>query len=328
MSNVELPQGTHFQQAGKRVLEVERNALAQLDQYINEDFSRACEKIFQCRGKIVVMGVGKSGHIGRKIAATLASTGTPAFFVHPTEAGHGDLGMVGSGDIVLAISNSGESDEMLSLIPMLKRQHIPLICMSSNPDSRIGKVSDIHLCIKVAEEACPLGLAPTTSTTATLVMGDALAVALLEARDFTREDFARSHPGGTLGRKLLLRVSDIMHTGDQIPYVDSDALLRDALLEITRKKLGLTVICNNLMTIEGIFTDGDLRRVFDMDINLNDAKIADVMTRGGIRVGANILAVDALNLMQARSITGLLVAEGDTLLGIVHMHDMLKAGVV
>ncbi|WP_367680322.1 arabinose-5-phosphate isomerase KdsD [Candidatus Fukatsuia anoeciicola] len=328
MSNIELLRTIHFQQSGKRVLEVELNALAQLNQYINEDFSRACEKILHCRGKIIVMGVGKSGHIGRKIAATLASTGTPAFFVHPTEAGHGDLGIISSEDIVLAISNSGESDEMLPLIPMIKYQNILLICMSSNPDSRIGKVADIHLCIKVAEEACPMGLAPTTSTTATLIIGDALSIALLEARDFTREDFARSHPKGTIGRKLSLRVSDIMHTGNQIPYIRSDALLRDALLEIIHKKLSLIVICDNSMTIEGVFTDEDLRRVFDMKINLNNAKIADVMTQGGIRVGANILVVDAFNLMQARSVTSLLVAKDNTLLGIIHIHDILKAGVI
>jgi len=328
MSNNKLPQTTQFQQSGKRVLEVERNALAELDQYINEDFSNACEKILHCCGKIIVMGVGKSGYIGRKIAATLASTGTPAFFIHPTEAGHGDIGVIGSEDIVLAISNSGESEEILPLIPTIKHQNILLICISSNPDSRIGKLADINLCIKVAEEACPMGLAPTTSTTATLIIGDALSVALLEARDFTRKNFARFHPKGTIGRKLLLRVSDIMHTGNQIPYVHSNALLRDALLEITHKKLGLTVICNNSMIIEGVFTDGDLRRVFNMNINLNNAKIADVMTQGGIRVGANILVVDAFNLMQSRSITSLLVAEDNALLGVMHMHDILKSGVI
>ncbi|EKN3346043.1 arabinose-5-phosphate isomerase KdsD [Yersinia ruckeri] len=328
MSNFALHPDVDFQQAGKQVLKIEREGLAQLDQYINEDFTRACEKIFYCQGKVVVMGMGKSGHIGCKIAATFASTGTPAFFVHPGEASHGDLGMVTPQDIVLAISNSGESNEILALIPVLKRLQIPLICMTNNPNSSMGKAADIHLCIKVPDEACPLGLAPTTSTTATLVMGDALAVALLQARGFTQEDFALSHPGGALGRKLLLRISDIMHTGDEIPHVSPDASLRDALLEITRKNLGLTVICNDLMRIEGIFTDGDLRRVFDMGIDLNNAKIADVMTRGGIRVRPNMLAVDALNLMQSRHITTLLVADGDQLLGVVHMHDMLRAGVV
>ncbi|HEJ7919584.1 arabinose-5-phosphate isomerase KdsD [Serratia marcescens] len=328
MSNIELQPGFDFQQAGKEVLQIEREGLAQLDSYINADFTHACETIAACGGKVVVMGMGKSGHIGCKIAATFASTGTPSFFVHPAEASHGDLGMVTPQDIVLAISNSGESSEILALIPVLKRQQITLICMTNNPESSMGKAADIHLCIKVPQEACPLGLAPTTSTTATLVMGDALAVALLKARGFTQEDFALSHPGGALGRKLLLRVSDIMHSGDEMPHVSADASLRDALLEITRKNLGLTVVCDDLMKIAGIFTDGDLRRVFDMGINLHEAKIADVMTPGGVRVRPNILAVDALNLMQQRHITALLVADGDQLLGVVHMHDMLRAGVV
>ncbi|MGP3208220.1 arabinose-5-phosphate isomerase KdsD [Serratia marcescens] len=328
MSNIELQPGFDFQQAGKEVLQIEREGLAQLDSYINADFTCACETIAACGGKVVVMGMGKSGHIGCKIAATFASTGTPSFFVHPAEASHGDLGMVTPQDIVLAISNSGESSEILALIPVLKRQQITLICMTNNPESSMGKAADIHLCIKVPQEACPLGLAPTTSTTATLVMGDALAVALLKARGFTQEDFALSHPGGALGRKLLLRISDIMHSGDEMPHVSADASLRDALLEITRKNLGLTVVCDDLMKIAGIFTDGDLRRVFDMGINLHEAKIADVMTPGGVRVRPNILAVDALNLMQQRHITALLVADGDQLLGVVHMHDMLRAGVV
>ncbi|HFJ4331687.1 arabinose-5-phosphate isomerase KdsD [Serratia liquefaciens] len=328
MSNIQLQPGFDFQQAGKEVLQIERDGLAQLDQYINADFTRACELIAECSGKVVVMGMGKSGHIGCKIAATFASTGTPSFFVHPAEASHGDLGMVTTQDIVLAISNSGESNEIQALIPVLKRQQIPLICMTNNPASSMGKAADIHLCIKVPQEACPLGLAPTTSTTATLVMGDALAVALLKARGFTPEDFALSHPGGALGRRLLLRVCDIMHSGDEIPHVSADASLRDALLEITRKNLGMTVICDDLMKIAGIFTDGDLRRIFDMGINLNEARIVDVMTLGGVRVRPNLLAVDALNLMQQRHITALLVADGDQLLGVVHMHDMLRAGVV
>ncbi|AHG19765.1 D-arabinose 5-phosphate isomerase [Chania multitudinisentens RB-25] len=328
MSTIQLQPGFDFQQAGKEVLQIEREGLAQLAQYINADFTHACKMIAACYGKVIVMGMGKSGHVGCKIAATLASTGTPAFFVHPAEASHGDLGMVSPQDIVLAISNSGESNEILALIPVLKRQQIPLICMTSNPESTMGKAAEVHLCIKVPQEACPLGLAPTTSTTATLVMGDALAVALLKARGFTPEDFALSHPGGALGRRLLLRASDIMHSGDELPRVSADASLRDALLEITRKNLGMTVICDDLMKIAGIFTDGDLRRVFDMGIDLNNAKIADVMTLGGIRVRPNMLAVDALNLMQQRHITAVLVADGDQLLGVIHMHDMLRAGVV
>ncbi|MDE1484032.1 arabinose-5-phosphate isomerase KdsD [Xenorhabdus bovienii] len=317
-----------FQQAGKKVLQVELDGLAELEQYINENFSRACELMFSCEGKVIVMGMGKSGHIGRKIAATFASTGTPSFFVHPGEASHGDLGMVTSKDIVLTISNSGESNEILALIPVLKRQKVPLICMTNNPNSSMGKAADIHLCIKTPQEACPLGLAPTTSTTATLVMGDALAVALLQARGFTAEDFALSHPGGTLGRKLLLLTSDLMTTGDDIPRVPYTATLREALVEITRKKLGMTVICDDDMQIKGIFTDGDLRRVFDMGTDLNHANISDVMTAGGVRIKPHTLAVDALNLMQSRHITSLLVTDGDKLLGVLHMHDLLQAGVV
>lgn len=328
MSQIELQPGFDFQQAGKEVLKIEREGLDQLGQYINTDFSAACEKMFYCQGKVVVMGMGKSGHIGKKMAATFASTGTPSFFVHPGEASHGDLGMVSTQDIVIAISNSGESNEILALIPVLKRLQVPLICITSRPESSMGKAADVHLCVKVPQEACPLGLAPTSSTTATLVMGDALAVALLKARGFTAEDFALSHPGGALGRKLLLRVSDIMHTGDEIPHVSKDASLRDALLEITRKNMGMTVICDSLMKIEGIFTDGDLRRVFDMGVDLHSLNIADVMTVGGIRVRPTLLAVDALNLMQSRHITSVLVADSEQLLGVVHMHDMLRAGVV
>lgn len=328
MSQIELQPGFDFQKAGKEVLEIEREGLEQLDQYINQDFSLACEKLFHCPGKVVVMGMGKSGHIGRKMAATFASTGTKAFFVHPGEAAHGDLGMVSSQDIVIALSNSGESNEILALIPVLKRLHVPLICITSRPESSMARAADIHLCVKVPKEACPLGLAPTSSTTAALVMGDALAVALLEARGFTAEDFALSHPGGALGRKLLLRVNDIMHTGDEIPHVSKEASLRDALLEITRKNLGMTVICNDQMKIEGIFTDGDLRRVFDMGVDVRKLGIADVMTSGGIRVRPGTLAVEVLNLMQSRHITSVMVADGDQLLGVVHMHDLLRAGVV
>ncbi|WP_226571730.1 arabinose-5-phosphate isomerase KdsD [Mangrovibacter yixingensis] len=328
MSHKNVDAGFDFQHAGKTVLAVERAGLAQLDQYINGDFTLACKKIFGCQGKVVVMGMGKSGHIGRKMAATFASTGTPAFFVHPGEASHGDLGMVTDKDVVIAISNSGESNEILALIPVLKRLNVSLISMTGRPQSTMAKAADIHLCIHVPQEACPLGLAPTTSTTATLVMGDALAVALLEARGFTAEDFALSHPGGALGRKLLLRVNDIMHTGDEIPRVSEHASLRDALLEITRKNLGMTVICDDQMTIHGIFTDGDLRRVFDMGVDLHSLAIKDVMTKGGIRVKPGTLAVDALNLMQSRHITAVMVADGDHLAGVIHMHDLLRAGVV
>ncbi|MGO2337258.1 arabinose-5-phosphate isomerase KdsD [Providencia sp.] len=317
-----------FQQVGKDVLHIEREGLNNLEQYINNDFDRACQQIFACQGKVVVMGMGKSGHIGRKIAATFASTGTPSFFVHPGEASHGDLGMITNKDIVLAISNSGESGEILALLPVLKRIKVPLICMTNNPESNMGKYADVHLCIKVLQEACPLGLAPTTSTTATLVMGDALAIALLTARGFTADDFALSHPGGALGRKLLLLVRDLMSTGEDIPYIAKTATLREALVEITRKKLGMTVICDDNMNIEGIFTDGDLRRIFDMGVDLNNAKIADLMTPGGIKIAPSMLAVEALNLMQSKHVTSLLVAENNKLVGVLHMHDLLQAGVV
>ncbi|MGJ3354114.1 arabinose-5-phosphate isomerase KdsD [Providencia sp. Je.9.19] len=317
-----------FQQVGKNVLHIEREGLNNLEQYINNDFDRACQQIFACQGKVVVMGMGKSGHIGRKIAATFASTGTPSFFVHPGEASHGDLGMITNKDIVLAISNSGESGEILALLPVLKRIKVPLICMTNNPESNMGKYADVHLCIKVLQEACPLGLAPTTSTTATLVMGDALAIALLTARGFTADDFALSHPGGALGRKLLLLVRDLMSTGEDIPYIAKTATLREALVEITRKKLGMTVICDDNMNIEGIFTDGDLRRIFDMGVDLNNAKIADLMTPGGIKIAPSMLAVEALNLMQSKHVTSLLVAENNKLVGVLHMHDLLQAGVV
>lgn len=317
-----------FQKVGKEVLHIEHEGLKNLEQYINTDFDNACQLIFNCEGKVVVMGMGKSGHIGRKIAATLASTGTPSFFVHPGEASHGDLGMITHKDVVLAISNSGESGEILALLPVLKRIKVPLICMTNNPESNMGKYADVHLCIKVPQEACPLGLAPTASTTATLVMGDALAIALLTARGFTANDFALSHPGGALGRKLLLLVRDLMNTGDEIPHIPKSASLREALVEITRKKLGMTVICDDDMNIEGIFTDGDLRRIFDMGIDLNNAKIADLMTPGGIRVSPTMLAVEALNLMQSRHVTSLLVANDNKLVGVLHMHDLLQAGVV
>lgn len=328
MSSFQLQPKFDFQQAGKEVIRIECEGLSHLDRCIDAHFTNACETIAACCGKVVVMGMGKSGHIGCKIAATFASTGTSSFFVHPAEASHGDLGMVTAQDVVLAISNSGQSNEIMVLIPTLKRQQIQIICMTNNPESPMGKVADIHLCINVRKEACPLGLAPTTSTTATLMMGDALAVALLKAKGFTTQDFALSHPGGTIGRKLLLRVKDIMHTGDSIPQVSTESLLCDALLEITRKKLGMAAICNNKMQIVGIFTDGDLRRVLNLGMNLNNTKISEAMTSGGVRIQASMLAIDALNLMQQLNITTLMVADNDQLLGIVHIHDVLRNRVI
>ena len=328
MSHLDLQPGFDFQQAGKEVLEIEREGLAQLDQYINDDFVKACELMFYCSGKVVVMGMGKSGHIGKKMAATFASTGTPAFFVHPGEASHGDLGMVTAQDVVIAISNSGESNEILALIPVLKRLRVPMICITSRPESAMAKAADIHLCIRVPQEACPLGLAPTTSTTATLVMGDALAVALLKARGFTAEDFALSHPGGALGRKLLLRVNDIMHTGDEIPHVSKDASLRDALLVITRKGLGMVVVCDDLMKIEGIFTDGDLRRWLVGGGALT-TPVNEAMTTGGTTLQAQSRAIDAKEILMKRKITAApVVDENGKLTGAINLQDFYQAGII
>ncbi|MEZ8168697.1 arabinose-5-phosphate isomerase KdsD [Vibrio tasmaniensis 1F-187] len=312
----------------KQVLETEVAGLTQLDQYFNDDFSKACDLILYNKGKVVVMGMGKSGHIGNKIAATLASTGTSAFFVHPGEAAHGDLGMIEPGDIVIAISNSGESGEILSLFPVLKRLNIKIISMTGKPASNMATLSDIHLQISVPEEACPLGLAPTTSTTATLVMGDALAVALLQARGFTAQDFALSHPGGALGRQLLLKLDDIMHTGDSLPIVAPDALVRDALLEISQKGLGMTAIVGEDDQMKGIFTDGDLRRILDKRIDIHSTQIGDVMTLNPTVAEPNMLAVEGLNLMQAKSINGLMLCDNGKLVGALNMHDLLKAGVM
>jgi arabinose-5-phosphate isomerase len=315
--------------AAKQVLAIEISGLQQLEQYFNQSFTDACELIISnTKGKIIVMGIGKSGHIGRKIAATLASTGSSAFFVHPGEASHGDLGMITPGDTVIAISNSGESSEILSLFPVLKRLNINIISMTGNPNSNMAKLADVHLQITVPEEACPLGLAPTSSTTATLVMGDALAVALLQARGFTKEDFALSHPGGALGRKLLLKLSDIMHTGNELPLVRPEALIRDALLEISQKGLGMTAVVEEGNRLIGIFTDGDLRRILDKRIDIHSAKICDVMTQSPTVATPNMLAVEGVNLMQDKRINGLMLVENGVVVGALNMHDLLKAGVM
>ncbi|CAH7021735.1 D-arabinose 5-phosphate isomerase KdsD [Vibrio chagasii] len=323
-----MSQPFDYRSVAKQVLETEVAGLTQLDQYFNDDFCKACDLILNNKGKVVVMGMGKSGHIGNKIAATLASTGTSAFFVHPGEAAHGDLGMIEPGDIVIAISNSGESGEILSLFPVLKRLNIKIISMTGKPASNMATLSDIHLQISVQEEACPLGLAPTTSTTATLVMGDALAVALLQARGFTAQDFALSHPGGALGRQLLLKLDDIMHTGDALPVVAPDALVRDALLEISQKGLGMTAIVDQNGQMAGIFTDGDLRRILDKRVDIHSTQIGDVMTLNPTVADPNMLAVEGLNLMQAKSINGLMLCQDGKLVGALNMHDLLKAGVM
>lgn len=319
-----------LRQWGTKVVDIEKQALENLYQYIDSsEFAQACQLILQCTGKVIVMGMGKSGHIGNKISATLASTGTPAFFVHPGEASHGDLGVLSENDIVLAISNSGEASEILTLIPVIKRMGLPLISVTGKPESSMAKLAQLHLCIEVPEEACPLGLAPTSSTTATLVMGDALAVALLQARGFTQDDFALSHPGGSLGRKLLLKVSDVMHKGDELPSVKHDICITEALYEISKKGLGMTAVVDSHNTLVGIFTDGDLRRVIDADVNLRTTSIADVMTKGCVTITENILAAEALKVMDTKSINGLVVInEQQQPVGALNMLDMVKAGVI
>lgn len=318
-----------FRTSALRAIRIEREAIEALESRINGDFSRACEVIMACRGRVVVTGMGKSGHIGNKIAATLASTGTPAFFVHPGEASHGDLGMITPQDVVIAISNSGSTSEVVTILPLIKRMGAPLISMTGKPDSVLAQEAVANLDVSVAIEACPLGLAPTSSTTATLVMGDALAVALLEARGFSAEDFAFSHPGGSLGRRLLLRVSDIMHTGDQIPSVTEGTPLSGALLEITRKGLGMTTVVDATGTLTGIFTDGDLRRTLDKSVDVHATPIQDVMTRNGKTIRAEHLAAEALNIMEEMKINALPVTnEAGALVGAINMHDLLRAGVI
>jgi len=314
---------------GLAVIETENQAIAALTNRINDAFVEACEFMLQCEGRIVVIGMGKSGHIGSKIAATLASTGSPAFFVHPGEASHGDLGMITPKDMVLALSNSGETEEILLILPLIKRLGVPLISLTGNSYSTLAKAATINIDVSVEKEACPLGLAPTSSTTAALVMGDALAIALLEAKGFSAEDFARSHPGGRLGRRLLLLVQDIMHTGDEMPIVPITATLRDALLEMTRKGLGMTTIVNQGLDIAGIFTDGDLRRALDKQLDIHNTIITEVMTTEYKRIDADCLAIEALSIMQSDQITVLLVVEKQqTLTGVLHIHDLLRARVI
>lgn len=318
-----------FKASALRTIALEAEAVAAMAGCIDGDFTQACLLILHCKGRIIVTGMGKSGHIGNKIASTLASTGSPAFFVHPGEASHGDLGMITRDDVVIAISNSGNTAEIVTLLPLIKRLGIPLISMTGDRQSLLAEAANINLDVSVDEEACPLNLAPTTSTTVTLVMGDALAIALLEARGFTAEDFAFSHPGGALGRKLLLRVCDIMHSGDEVPRVNESSLLKDALLEMTAKGFGLTTVVDAQNTLIGVFTDGDLRRVVDNQVDINSATIGAVMTRGGNAIDANILAAQALNIMENKKITALVVEdEAHHPLGVLHMHDILRAGVI
>lgn len=319
----------HLKKLGLAVIDTELASIAALRPRINDDFARACELMLACEGRVVVTGMGKSGHIGGKIAATLASTGTPAFFVHPGEASHGDLGMITPKDVVLALSNSGETGEILTIVPIIKRLGVPLITLTGKPGSTLAQEATINLDVAVDKEACPLGLAPTSSTTVSLVMGDALAVALLEARGFTEQDFALSHPGGSLGRRLLLHVEDIMHTGERIPKVGAEASLSDALVEMTRKNLGMTAIVDDNDRVLGVYTDGDLRRTLDHNIDVHEARISEVMTRGGKSTGARVLAAEVLKMMEDHKINALLVVDDDNhLVGALNMHDLLRAGVV
>ena len=318
-----------LKELARRVLAIEAEAITQLAARINDHFARACELMLACSGRIVVLGIGKSGHIGGKIAATLASTGTPGFFVHPAEASHGDMGMITTQDVVVALSNSGETDEILTLLPLIKRLGVPLIALTGNPASTLATTADVHLDVSVSQEACPLGLAPTASTTATLAMGDALAVALLEARGFTAEDFARSHPGGRLGRRLLLLTDDVMHMGEQMPCNAPDDLLKDALLEMSRKGLGTTVVVDSENRVLGVFTDGDLRRALDRQVDVHTARVAEVMTRQCKTIAPGALAAEALQKMQQYKINALpVVNSAGKLTGVLNMHDLLRAGVL
>ncbi len=319
----------HYIDSARRTVSMERDALSDLIDQIDDAFAKACDLMFNCQGRVIISGMGKSGHIANKIAATLASTGTPAFFVHPGEASHGDFGMITKTDVVLAISNSGSSAELVTLIPLIKRLGIPFISMTGNPASPLSEAADANLDISVKTEACPLNLAPTSSTTVTLAMGDALAVALLEARGFTAEDFAFSHPGGALGKKLLLRVQDVMHAGGEIPTVSLNTPLREALTEMTTKGFGLTVVLQENQALAGIFTDGDLRRCIDKKLDINQLNTGEVMTQNPRTIDQGMLAAEALGIMQNNKITALVVEnEHAKVIGVLHMHDLLRAGIM
>ena len=319
----------NFKQLARNVIEIEQQAIAELSTFIDDDFAEACQLMFNCTGRVIVIGMGKSGHIGGKIAATLASTGTPSFFVHPGEASHGDLGMITLDDVVMTISNSGETGEVLAIIPVIKRIGAKLIAMTGNADSTLAKLADRHICVKVSQEACPLGLAPTSSTTATLVMGDAVAVALLNARGFTADDFALSHPGGSLGKRLLLRLGDIMHKGDRLPVVNADAKIKDALVEMSLKGLGMTAVIDNENNLIGLFTDGDLRRILDAKIDIHQDAITSVMTEKPYVAEQEMLAAEALKIMEDKKINGLIIVDKDNHpIGAMNMHDLLKSGVL
>lgn len=311
-----------------RVLDIESRAVERLRERLDESFAAACKLILAIEGRVVVTGMGKSGHIGGKIAATLASTGTPSFFMHPAEASHGDLGMITPHDLLLAVSYSGETDEVITILPLVKRMGAKLVSMTGKPESTLAKTADVHLDVSVSEEACPLNLAPTASTTATLAMGDAIAVALLESRGFTAEDFALSHPSGSLGKKLLLRVEDVMHSGSDVPAVSDDVSVSDGLLEMSNKGLGMTAVVDDAGKVLGVFTDGDLRRALDQGIDVHKTKMHDVMHRNSIVTGPDVMAAEAVHVMEENQITGLLVVSNDKLVGALNIHDLFRAGVM
>ena len=318
-----------FQKVALETLEIERQALSVLAKQIDDRFSRACEIILKCKGRLVITGMGKSGHIGRKMAATFASTGTPSFFMHPGEAGHGDLGMLVAGDVLIAISNSGKSDEIMMLMPLIKYLGVPLITISGDERGPMPQNADVAMTLGNIQEACPLGLAPTSSTTATLALGDALAVALLDARGFTSDDFARSHPAGALGKRLLLHVKHLMHTGDELPKVSPDTAMHKVLYEISNKRLGLTTIVDDNDHLLGIFTDGDLRRLIDkqqgFDVNL---AVSDVMIKSPLTISPEARAVEALERMNEKKINQFVVVdESNKVIGVLSMHDLIQAGV-
>jgi len=312
-----------------RVLDIESRAVKELVLRLDDTFAEACRLCLETEGRVVVTGMGKSGHVGGKIAATLASTGTPAFFMHPAEASHGDLGMITANDLLLAVSYSGETAEVITILPLVKRMGAKLISMTGKPRSTLARAADVHLDVSVSEEACPLNLAPTASTTATLAMGDALSVALLESRGFTAEDFALSHPSGSLGKRLLLRVSDIMHTGNEVPAVGARVSVSDGLLEMSRKGLGMTAIVDDGRHILGVFTDGDLRRALDTEINIHKTTMESVMHSNCITVEPDTMAAEAMHMLEENKITGLLVEDDDgRLVGALNIHDLFRAGVM
>ncbi len=325
---IEMVESEQICELGRSVITIEAQMINNMAKRIDHHFAAACNYLFKCKGRIVVMGVGKSGHIAKKIAATFASTGSPAFFIHPGEAKHGDIGMITKDDVILALSNSGESEELLALLSSIKLLGAPLISLTGKPNSTLAKAATINLDVSVEKEACPLGLAPTSSTTAALVMGDALAMVLLEVRGFTQDDFARSHPGGTLGRRLLLHVDEIMHQNDEVPIVKMNASLKDTLVEMTQKKLGMTTVINDEGKLIGIFTDGDLRRTFEKKPDIEKTLIQEIMSKDPKTIGSQLLAVEALNIMETFKITALIVTNSEMHpIGIIHIHDILRAGV-